>query len=107
MRWFHRIFGTRAYAANTAYEACLEIHELRERACLPPIPAPQHPPAYNDISDDDEDDEEEEEEEEIHPSLTKHSRFTSSTHRGGRAVISDNDDVDACGGDIPWDDITR
>jgi hypothetical protein len=53
------------------------------------------------------DDEEEEEEEEIHPSLTKHSRFTSSTHRGGRVVISDNDDVDACGGDIPWDDITR
>lgn len=68
MRWFHKIFGTCTYAANTVYEARLETHEFHERVGLPPILAPQPPLAYSDISYDDEgDDGEEEEEDEIQP----------------------------------------
>lgn len=43
--WFHKIFGTCSYAANAAYEACLEIRELRKHVGLSPIPAPHPPPA--------------------------------------------------------------
>lgn len=106
-RWFRKLFGTFSYATNTTDETRLEIRELHERAGFSPIYAPQRPPAYNDISDDDED-EEVGEEEEISPARTRRSRFTSSTHRRGRAMISDDEDADPGeGGDIPWDEIDR
>jgi hypothetical protein len=100
---FHKNFGTCSYATNTAYGVHLETRELRERAGLPPIPAPQPPLAYSGNSDGDEGDDEEEE---ILPAHTRLSCFTSSTHRGDHAVIS-NDDDGGGGGDIPWDDIAR
>jgi hypothetical protein len=53
--WLCEIFGTCSYAANTTYEAHLEIRELCELSSIPLLEATLPPPSYSDISSDDDD----------------------------------------------------
>ena len=111
-KWIKALFSLSTYAAVTAYQTRLESHEYRDKADLPPLPPPQSPPRFDDLPSLSDTDLEEEEEEELGQTLSqirRSSRYTNTTHRQGRAVVSDddddNDDDDGDAEDVDWENI--
>lgn len=131
--WLKAIFGTCSYAAESAYQSRLEIREQRPTH-LPPLPPVSPPPRYElpELSESDDDGEDEEEEEQQPqqsygswehqtvaglrrtqsqgpsraPGPRRSSRFTSTTHRAGRARVESSED-EAEGEDVDWDQVGR
>lgn len=95
------LFSFCTYAADIAYQSWLENHQYREKADLPPLSPPQPPPRFDNLPSLS--DTNFEEEDEIVPKLTHRlTRFTSTSHCGGRAMVSDDDG----GGDhIDWEGV--
>jgi hypothetical protein len=116
--WLKAIFGTCSYSAERAYQTQLELRELRP-SHLPPLPPVPRPPTFdlpsfsdsdNDgkaeddqqAADDDDDDDEEEDQPASEDweqqtlrgfqASRRSARFTSTTHRGGRARVDSSED---------------
>jgi hypothetical protein len=119
--WLKAIFGTCSYSAERAYQTQMEQRALRP-SHLPPLPPVPRPPTFDLPSfsdsereeddqqaagDDDSDDDDEEEEQQDQPAdweqqtlrgyqaARRSARFTSTTHRAGRAVVESSSDEDS------------
>jgi len=118
--WLKAIFGTCSYSAERAYQTQMEQRALRP-SHLPPLPPVPRPPTFDlpSFSDsereeddqqaarDDDSDDDEEEEQQDQPAdweqqtlrgfqaARRSARFTSTTHRAGRAVVESSDDEDS------------